>query len=840
MAQQPRHINRFFISIVLPSLLAIGLFIATIFAVILPSVEKNSMQEKKTMISELTNTVWSLIEEYHREELAGTLSGDSARRLAAERIGQIRYGDEYKDYFWIITREPVMVMHPYRPELEGTNLTGYTDPGGKALFAEAAALVEKQGEGYVDYLWQWKDDSARIVPKLSYVKGFDPWGWIVGTGIYLEDVRLEIGRLQNRLLRVVLVIALLILSIQLYIIRQSRKIELRRKEAERNLRDSRLKYKSLVEASREGTLLVLGDSINFANLKFLELSGYDSLGLKDLAPGELFDESWENMITRFEDPKKSVSFESALLCHDGTRKEVVLTLSVIHIGSRTGCIITVREPSLSEKMEQQSRILSDELRSGLGYFNQKLGDIGRPAVFTEGTGSIQEAAALMERKKTGIVLVRQGGAVIGVLTHTDLTGRVLLTGKNPGDPVAEVMSAPVYALPYGARIYEALLTMNNRGISHVALKNPAGEIDKVTGKTELFRHQQNAAEMLIRQIGKAESTSEMKILYGRIPAICSLMLETGDRPHAINALTTAVNDAIHQRVLELALESYGEPPAAFCFLVLGSEGRKEQTLATDQDNAIIYNTPAGDNKTAAGEYFLRLGDFVNHSLDEIGIALCKGRVMAGNPEWTLPLQEWKERTRHRMEDSAPRDVMESSIFYDFRAVYGDAELADELREHIHQTATKNPAFFYHLAATVGKFRPGLGSSGNVSVKDPSTDRHLLDLKKVSFPLVSFLRLYSLREGIKKTGSRERAEALLACKRIEQNEFDNITEAGDFLMELRLRLQTHALRNNQQPGNLLDPDSLSELRLHQLKKILTLITEFQTRVNIEFKGSGTGG
>ena len=223
-------LRRFFISIVLPSILAIGFFIISIFAVILPSFERNIMEVKKEMISELSNTAWSLLDEYRREAAKGNMQADSARQLAAERIREIRYGDDYKDYFWIIDMQPVMIMHPYRPELIGNDLNDYEDPDGKLLFVEAARIAENSGEGYIDYMWQWKDDSTRIVPKLSFVKAYEPWGWVVGTGIYLEDVREEIRTLKARLLWMSLLITLIISVILAFIRRQSLSIEHKRKK----------------------------------------------------------------------------------------------------------------------------------------------------------------------------------------------------------------------------------------------------------------------------------------------------------------------------------------------------------------------------------------------------------------------------------------------------------------------------------------------------------------------------------------------------------------------------------------------------------------------------------
>jgi signal transduction histidine kinase len=258
------------LSIVVPSFLTIILFIISIYALVIPSFERNMMERKKEMISELTNTAWSLVSDYFDETQKKLISMEEAMQMAASKIEKMRYGPDQKDYFWISDMRPAMIMHPYRKELIGSELSTYQDPNGKKLFVEAVKAVEGNGEGYIDYFWQWKDDSTRIVPKLSYVKGFQPWGWIIGTGIYIEDVKEEIADLEKRLLRISFFIALLICFLLFYIIRQSLKIERKRKEAENDLLLSRQKYKSLVEASTEGTIMMMGRKIIFANLKMAD------------------------------------------------------------------------------------------------------------------------------------------------------------------------------------------------------------------------------------------------------------------------------------------------------------------------------------------------------------------------------------------------------------------------------------------------------------------------------------------------------------------------------------------------------------------------------------------
>ncbi len=187
---KPHHFRRrsFVLRIFLPTLIAIGLFLAAIWGIILPSFEQTLLDRKREMIRELTNSAWSILASYERDEQNGLLTREQAQALAITRIEALRYGPEGKDYFWIQDMQPRMIMHPYRTDLNGQELLSFTDPRGVRIFVEFADLVRREGEGYIDYVWQWKDDPQRLEPKESYVKGFAPWGWIIGTGIYTDDV----------------------------------------------------------------------------------------------------------------------------------------------------------------------------------------------------------------------------------------------------------------------------------------------------------------------------------------------------------------------------------------------------------------------------------------------------------------------------------------------------------------------------------------------------------------------------------------------------------------------------------------------------------------------------
>jgi signal-transduction protein with cAMP-binding, CBS, and nucleotidyltransferase domain/PAS domain-containing protein len=271
----------------LPALLAFAFFAGLIFFYLIPGFEKVMMDRKRNLIHEITSSAYSLLEHYHSLELKGTLSTEQAKEEARAAIGAIRYGETLKDYFWITDMHPVMIFHPYRPDLNGSDLTDFRDSKGKAIFVEFVKAVSPTGESYVDYMWQWNDDSTRNVPKLSYVKLYKPWGWIIGTGIYIEDVKSEIHRMELSALIISGIIGIGIIILLIVISGQSHKIEQKRNKAEEDLRKSKELYRTLSEAASEGVLIWSLHGLQ-ANKILLSWLGYTEEELKTITFHEIF------------------------------------------------------------------------------------------------------------------------------------------------------------------------------------------------------------------------------------------------------------------------------------------------------------------------------------------------------------------------------------------------------------------------------------------------------------------------------------------------------------------------------------------------------------------------
>ncbi len=258
MLKKRRFSHAISVRIALPALLTIVLFVTATFVIILPSLKDNLLTKKREMLRELNTIVWDMVASFERMERAGTMSREQAQQTALNIIRDLRYGSNNKDYFWVNDMKGLIVVHPYRPDLHGEAVPDVRYPKGKNLLDEFVKVVKAQGAGYVDYMFQWQDDPQKIVPKLSYVKGFEPWGWIIGTGLYVEDVNVEIGLIAKQLNAIATVILLFVSFLAFYIIRHTVLADRVRRiiweERERlltALEESNERFRSLVETTSD-------------------------------------------------------------------------------------------------------------------------------------------------------------------------------------------------------------------------------------------------------------------------------------------------------------------------------------------------------------------------------------------------------------------------------------------------------------------------------------------------------------------------------------------------------------------------------------------------------------
>jgi len=830
------NFKNFFASIVAPTLLTVILFVISLYFIFIPAYESAIMNKKKEMISELTNSAWSLFEEYENEYKASRLSREEAQQQAIARIAEIRYGSERKDYFWIINKEPRMLMHPYRTELVGNDLNNYTDENGKKPFVEATRVVKNSDHGFVDYMWQWKDDASQIVPKLSYVKSFEPWGWIIGTGIYLDDVEAEIKELKNWLLRISLLISSIITLILLYVIRQSHAIEIKRKKLTAELRLSQQKYKTLVDASTEGTIMFHNNQVIFCNAKFCNLSGHETNEILSLPFDKLFAISWQELTASFLKTKTSISLETDLKCANGTTKNVVIAVSCVNYNNQDSYIIIPKEVSKRAMIEKEAEKLASELQTSLLLMKQPIKHLIREILTCPPDTSIKEAAELLTRKKKQYLFVKDRGYLLGVVTDSDIRKRVLSENKDLNIPVSQVMTAPIVTISENALLYEAQLQFNREEVSSLITISDENEFTGLVTHFDVTNMQQNTVGFLINEISIAETVDELIDIHKKVPVLVNALVQSGDNTANITRIITSITDAFTKRIIELGIEKIGKAPCLFAFIVLGSEGRMEQSLKTDQDNAIIFEDVADEKLPEVQSYFIDLGEFISDSLNKLGYHYCTGGIMASNPKWNQPWLVWKAYFDKWMDTGDLESVVEASIFFDLRGIYGNYNLVQSLKNHVLETAQNKRLFQSAMAQSVSNYKSPVGVFGNIVGNDTTSKSKRIDIKMILMPVIKFSRLYTLKYGFEETNTLMRIKRLYEEAYISKKLFDELTLSYNYLMQLRFRFQSADILKGQEPNNNVDIDQLTQIEIGTLKKVFSEVNAIPAKVNADFKST----
>lgn len=960
----------FFVRIILPTVLAIILFVVSIFLIIIPTLEKNMIECKREMIRELTNSAWSIIAKFEEQEKKGILTRAEAQGRAVFYIQYLRYGEEVKDYFWISDMHPRMLMHPYLPDLNDKDLTGFKDLSGKNLFVEFVNTVKTSGSGYATYMWQWKDDPAKIVPKLSYVKGFKPWGWIVGTGIYIEDVKQEIALTTSRLVKIAIAITVIIAFLLLYITQQSLKIEKERREKEEKLFESNEKYKALVEAATEGIIMVLEGSYVYSNKIMSDMLGYEEdefsgINILDIVSGDRTEESlgykyFKDIIDGKNAPLK---FETKLRKKDGQQIDAEVKTSKIVFAGKDGFIIIAKDisshkqieveldaskekyetltnninvgvfrttigrdckfieansaalkifgfkskealfetdikalfydteekkkivdvllaegfvkskilklkktdgtsPTLSvsivlvrdennvagycdgfveditmqKKIEKEREDLIVELQTSLLFLNQPVKDSAAGLVAYDMNLPIKTVAKLMTKNNSSSALVKNDkNEYIGIITDLDIRERAVAEGMDLNKPISEIMSAPLITISADAMMFEAIQLMMGKRVRHLVVKDNYGKIVSVVGANELLEHQKYPLASLMIEINKAETPPEVFGIRDRLPRLIKALIDSGADSKNLTRVIATVSESILNKLISFALKESGPPPARFVFMLMGSVGRQEQTLKTDQDNAIIFEDVPDESEKEVREYFLNLGKKVCGWLDQAGYDYCIGDVMAQNPKWCQPLSVWKKYFKDWVNSAEPEDLLDTSIFFDFRGGYGDLTLTDELRKYLNEILKGKAVFFLHLAHNSLMFKPPIGFFRNIVVESTGEHRETFNIKKAMTPIVDFARIYALLNNVEKTNTMERLLQLFEKGVLNRSDYNEISQAYNYLMQMRLRHQAMALKYNKKPDNHINPKRLTHIEGKMLKETLLQISNFQSKLSFDFQG-----
>jgi CBS domain-containing protein len=377
--------------------------------------------------------------------------------------------------------------------------------------------------------------------------------------------------------------------------------------------------------------------------------------------------------------------------------------------------------------------------------------------------------------------------------------------------------------------------MQERDLQHLVVTDERGGAVGVLTATEVLHVQRHAVAILLSEIQGAASPEELRDSRAKLPVFVKALLESGARVESVTRIMTAVSDAIAVRLLMLAEAELGPPPAPYAFVVLGSEAREEQTLATDQDNALIYADVAPEQSEAVQAYFLRLGEKVCGWLDLAGYQRCKGEVMACNPKWCQPLSRWRQYFADCVTAANPQDLLDVNVFFDFRCAHGEIDHVVQLRQHLHQLVAGGGrnTFFFHLAQSTLQFRAPRGVFGNIQLESAGERPAAFNIKAAIIPLVNFARIYALQHGLAETNTLDRLHRLRDQGRIVPSSHDELAQAYTVLMLMRLTHQAAQWNRGEKPDNFIDLEELTQLDRSVLKKVFADITVFQARLETDF-------
>jgi CBS domain-containing protein len=464
-------------------------------------------------------------------------------------------------------------------------------------------------------------------------------------------------------------------------------------------------------------------------------------------------------------------------------------------------------------------------------FTAELREIARPAAVTvDPATTVGETARRMTAsRQSAALVVGPGGEPVGIVTDSDLRSKVVAAGEPFDTPVGRIMSVPVVTMDEKAHCFEAVLRMLQGNIHHVAVTR-GGRLQGLVTNHDFMVLQGRSPLAFSEDIDKQTTLEGLGPVSRKVLTVIGALLREGARAANIIRIISELNDRVVRKVIEIAERELGPPPVPYCWLGLGSEGRKEQTFRTDQDNALVYEDPPEAGREAAATYFRRFAEFVRDGLIHCGFEACPADYMASNPEWCQPLSVWKGYFLGWVSEPTPQAVLRSLILFDFRPLAGSEALAWELREHLDRLIPEYPAFLGFLANMLVRNRPPIGFFGAMAVERTGEHKDGLNLKiKAVAPLVDIARLFALERGIRHAPTWERLEALRGGDTLISDQVDELEYAFEFVSLLRIHHQYHQLEAGREMDNFIHLETLSHLERKSLKDIFRLIIRVQDLV-----------
>ena len=480
--------------------------------------------------------------------------------------------------------------------------------------------------------------------------------------------------------------------------------------------------------------------------------------------------------------------------------------------------------------------MNNHRQKSISAFSGQVGDLVKGSAITIALGkSVGEAARLMSEARVGSLVVVSGKKPVGIVTKTDLVRRVLARDKGGKVQVSQVMTPQIQAVDRSALLFDGLMQMIQHRIGHLVVMD-RGRVVGVVSDRDWLAYQKLHPLALVKDMEQAETVAELAELREKANGLVSQFFREEGTAEMLTELVTEINDRTVRQVIALTLKAMKTPPPVkWAWMAMGSEGRLEQTLSTDQDNGLIFEAPHGPPPPSVRKWFLGFAERVVSGLETCGFPRCKGNIMATNPELCLSLGEWKEMFGGLVDEVNPTDLIRASIYFDFRCLEGEPSLVDALRKDLLKRIGKNRGFLRFMAGRSEFY-------GDLAINSFSWRVRALfglnpppvDLKKEGIsPMVRATRVLALAHGIEETNTIKRLALIQKKKKLPNGLGEAVRHAYDFIMLLRIRNNFRQQENQESPHNRVDFNSLNQLEFRFLVESLKTIDAFQDFVWGEF-------
>ena len=492
--------------------------------------------------------------------------------------------------------------------------------------------------------------------------------------------------------------------------------------------------------------------------------------------------------------------------------------------------LTERNPDIVRFYSSQSRRIraaAAELRGdqSTDVLRTRLGDFKIPnPVSINPDASIREAAELMEDKLVSSLLITTDGVLGGIVTDRDLRGRVVAKGLDISLPVSEVMTADPRAVTSDTLAFEAMIIMAELRIHHIPIVDD-GQLTGIVTAADVMRLLRHDPIYLTADLSRRNSPEELRNAYSQASEVAVRFIERGASSEETSGIMSIAADALARRLLKLGEERFGPPPVPYTFVVLGSQGRREMGLASDQDNALVLS----DDYVEAehGEYFAELSSYVCQGLDTAGQVLCPGDMMASNPQWRMTVSQWVDTFNVWVTAPEPDALLHAQTFFDMRGVWGEIGLAETVHTDAVGMARGARRMHAHLAALAARREPPLGFFRGLVVDRSGDYANTLNVKKGGTAgIVQMARLFALSSGVTALGTRRRLLDSAAAGGVSQKGAQDLVDAFDYLNAITLRHQAVQLREKATPDYHIDPGRLGKMDREHLRDSFQIIKDMQ--------------